>query len=187
MNRTFVLPTCSLMIIMQTICDTSNRTKPQSIVTQTCDKPQPQFWAASGHASPQGRLCRDGLQQHKTDVRTDLPHDFCYSLLRPQGALLISSLQAAERCCIHISLFHCQAANWNLKTFISHFPWTCMVDSCHRKARTLTNETWQVSLRNPPGFLHSAACSVRDNHLQGQQKRCASASEGLSGLKQTDL
>lgn len=80
-------------------------------------------------------------------------------------------LQAAESCCIHISLFHCQAANWNLKTFISHFPWTCMVDSCHRKARTLTNETWQVSLRNPPGFLTSAACSVRDNHPMAESAK----------------
>lgn len=106
-----------------------------------------------------------------SDVRTDLSHAFCYSLLGPQGVLPISSLQAAESCCIHISLFPCQAANWNLKTFISHFPWTCMVDSYHRKARTLTNETWQVSQRNPSGFLTSAACCVRDNHSMAESAK----------------
>lgn len=46
-----------------------------------------------------------------------------------------------------------------------------MVDSCHRKARTLINETWQVSLRNPPGFLTSVACSVRGNHPMAEQAR----------------
>lgn len=60
-----------------------------------------------------------------------------------------------------------------------------MVDSCHRKARTLINETRQVSLRNPPGFLISAACSEITIPRWRQRKRCASAPAGLSGLRQT--
>lgn len=88
-----------------------------------------------------------------------------------------------------ISLLPCQAPSGNLRTFTSHFPWIPMVDPCDRKARALTNETWQVSLSQYRIFWpQQLALSEITILWRSQQKRCAltsavSATEALRGAE----